>query len=226
MRLSLQTEELAKYVGRQFDHLFPDNGPLADLPRFVDVALARMEHCFSRIGLKGYTDSAGGARFSHLHTDQYAVFLYYLGNSAFAASPGHPIAAKAYALNKALHSIDIFYEVRLPDIFALQHPVGTVLGRASYADYFFCYQNCTVGSNLAGEYPTLGRGVVMYGGSRIIGRTRILDNTLIAAGAVVQDRTDLPANSIVHGMHPNVRSSPSRRDVVRDIFRMTCPKTA
>ena len=44
------------------------------------------------------------------------------------------LASKAYCLNKALHAIDVFYEVELPEIFFLEHPLGTVLGRAKYSN--------------------------------------------------------------------------------------------
>lgn len=199
------------------ENLYPDGASLGDLPRFVDLALRRIEHCFSRLRLKGFCDS-NGPRFSHLHSDQYAIFLYYLANSTFAANPGHPIAAKAYALNKALHAFDAYFEVVLPDVFAVQHPVGTVLGRANYSDYFICYHNCTVGANLANDYPSFGRGVVMYGGSRVIGRTRLGDNTLVSTGTIVIDGGDLAANSVLHGVHPGARTSPTKRNVVRDIF--------
>ena len=64
----------------------------------------------------------------------------------------------------------------LPNVFAVQHPVGTVLGRASYSDYFMAYQNCTVGANLKGDFPSFGKCAVMYGGSRIIGKTAIGNN--------------------------------------------------
>ena len=130
MQLSLARNDLALYVRKQFENLFPDGADLGDLPKFVDLALGRIEHCFSRVRLKGFF-ADGEARFSHWHSDQYAIFLYYLANSAFRERPGHPIADKAYALNKALHALDAFYEVELPDVFAVQHPVGTVLGRAS-----------------------------------------------------------------------------------------------
>ena len=54
MQLSLSRTELALYVRKQFEHLFPDTADLVDLPHLVDVALGRLEHCFSRIRLKGY----------------------------------------------------------------------------------------------------------------------------------------------------------------------------
>jgi serine O-acetyltransferase len=103
-------------------------------------------------------------------------------------------------------------------VFAVQHPVGTVLGRASYSDFFICYHNCTVGANLDNDYPSFGRGVVMYGGSRVIGRTSVGDNTFVSTGAIVIDGGALAPNSILHGISPNAGRSGTDRDVVRDIF--------
>jgi serine O-acetyltransferase len=217
VHVSLSRPDLALYVRKQLEHLFPDGGDLGDLPRFVDLALDRVEYCFSGVRLKGFFGN-GQPRFSHLHTDQYAVFLYYLSNSAFREKPGHPVADKAYALNKALHALDAFYEVMLPDIFAFQHPVGTVLGRAVYSDYFICYHNCTVGANLDDAYPSFDRGVVMYGGSRVIGRTAVGRNTFVSTGAIVIDGGTLEPDSVLHGIYPKTSRSRTKRNVVRDIF--------
>lgn len=217
MQLSLSRTDLASYVRKQFENLFPDAADLADLPPLVERALGRVEHCFSRVRLKGYF-ADGQPRFSHLHCDQYAIFLYYLANSAFREKPGHPIADKAYALNKALHALDAYYEVQLPDVFAVQHPVGTVLGRATYSDYFICYHNCTVGANLDNDYPSFGRGIVMYGGSRVIGKTAVGDNTFVSTGAIVIDGGALEGDSVLHGIYPDAGRSLTDRNVVRDIF--------
>lgn len=217
MQLSLHRTELAVYVRKQLENLFPDGAHLADLPGFVDLALGRIEYCFSRIRLKGYFAN-GQPRFSHLHCDQYAIFLYYLANAAFREKPGHPVADKAYALNKTLHALDAYYEVQLPDVFAVQHPVGTVLGRASYSDYFLCYHNCTVGANLDNDYPSFGRGVVMYGGSRVIGKTSIGDNSFVSTGAIIVDGGVLEPDSVLHGTYPNAGRSRTNRQVIRDIF--------
>ena len=135
-----------------------------------------------------------------------------------ARGPAIPIADKAYALNKALHALDAFYEVELPDVFAVQHPVGTVLGRATYSDYFICYHNCTVGANLDNDYPAFGRGVVMYGGSRVIGKTVIGDNSFVSTGAIVIDGGKCEPDSVLHGIYPNARRSRTGRNVMRDIF--------
>lgn len=219
MHLSLNQADLARYVRKQFENLFPDGTDLRDLPKFVELALGRIEYCFSRVRLKGFF-AAGQPRFSHSHCDQYAIFLYYLANSAFREKPGHPIADKAYALNKALHALDAFYEVQLPDVFAVQHPVGTVLGRASYSDYFICYHNCTVGANLDNDYPSFGRGIVMYGGSRVIGKTSVGENTFVSTGAIVIDGGMLEPSSVLHGIYPKAGRSRTDRNVVRDIFEV------
>jgi serine O-acetyltransferase len=217
VQLSLPRTDLALYVRKQFENLFPDGADLGDLPDLVDLALGRIEHCFSRVRLKGFFAN-GEARFSHRHSDQYAIFLYYLANSAFRAKPGHPVADKAYALNKALHALDAYYEVELPDVFAVQHPVGTVLGRATYSDYFICYHNCTVGANLDNDYPAFGRGVVMYGGSRVIGKTVVGANSFVSTGTIVIDAGQCKPDSVLHGAYPDARRSHTTRNVMRDIF--------
>jgi serine O-acetyltransferase len=217
MLLSMPAAALSAYVAGQMNAVFPDRKVQpAELVPHLGRALERYEHCVSRINLKYFTE-AGQARFDHLHTDQYAMFLYFLANSIYRMEGDLSLASKSYALNKALHSLDAFYEVELPEVFGLQHPVGTVLGRGSYSDYFFAYQRCSVGANLRGEYPSLGQGVVLFGGSAVIGNCRLAGNCWLSVGAVLMDQ-DVPANSIVFGRSPQVVLKPTSRDVVRDFF--------
>ncbi|MBZ0215600.1 MAG: hypothetical protein K8F25_03520 [Fimbriimonadaceae bacterium] len=221
MKTSLSTDDLTRYLQRQLSAYFPDGegDSIEDVARFITPALERLETCFSAIGAKGFRD-ADGPVFRHLHSDQYAVFLYFVANSAFRLAPGHPVAEKAYALNKCLHGLDAYFEVELPDIFLLVHPVGTVLGRANYANYFCSYQNVTVGSNLSEEKPTFGEGVVLYGGSRVIGKTQIGDNSMVSTGAIVLDQT-INKNSLVFGCHPDNTIRSNGRNVLTDIFKQS-----
>lgn len=217
MQASLSTPDLAAYLARQVTAFFPDRSLAATgLAPYVGRGLERLEHCFSRLRLK-YFDAAGQPRFDHLHTDQYAMFLYFVANSIYRMEGDRNVAAKVYALNKALHSLDAFYEVELPEVFALQHPVGTVLGRAAYGNYFLAYQRCSVGSNLRGEYPRLGEGVVMFGGSAVVGNCRIAGNCWLSVGTIVMDQ-DVPAASVVFGRSPRLIVKPTHRDVVREMF--------
>lgn len=217
METSLSPPRLAEYVARQVEALFPD-GPVDRtlLGRAVDGALARLEHCFSRIARKYYRRGELTV-YDHLNTDQHAAFLYLVSHGLWAEHDDSALASKVYGLNKALHGIDVFYEVELPAVFLFQHPVGSVLGRARYGDYLVVYQGVTVGSDLDGNYPELGEGVVLFGGSRVIGRARIGPNSWLAPGCTVMDAA-LPPDSVLFGIPPATQRRPSRRQVVRDVF--------
>ena len=56
------------------------------------------------------------------------------------------MAVKTYVrlsyLNKITH-LDLFYTVRMPEVFLLVHPVGSVIGRI-LQKFLAVYQNCTV----------------------------------------------------------------------------------
>jgi serine O-acetyltransferase len=222
VKLSLPPADLSRYVARQVSTMFPDRDVAAsDVERHVARALERLEHCFSRIAIKYFWDGEH-TRFSHLHTDQYAMFLYFLSNTVHAAGGDPSVAGKVYALNKALHGIDVFYEVELPSVFAFQHPVGTVLGRGRYSDYFLVYQRCSIGSDLEGRYPVIGEGVVMFGGSSVIGNAHVGANAWLSVGTTILGQ-DVPAGSVVFGRSPSLVVKPTSRVVVRDIFMKDRP---
>jgi serine O-acetyltransferase len=121
-------------------------------------------------------------------------------------------------LNKALHSVDIFFEYMLPEVFVLQHPVGTVLGRAEYGNYLFVYQQCLVGVGIEGEIPVLGDGVVLFGGSSVIGESRVGSNVWVSAGTLILDG-EVPDNSLVSGRSPDLAVRGTNRNVIRDLFQ-------
>jgi len=117
-------------------------------------------------------------------------------------------AEKVYYLNKILNCLDIFYAVELPSVWGIEHPVGSVMGRAKYQDRFFFYQGCTIGGNGI-NYPELGYNIVMYSNSKVLGRSHIGNNVLLSANTYVID-CDIPDNSIVFpslsgdGRHPRI----------------------
>jgi serine O-acetyltransferase len=217
MKTTLSQHDLSSYVAQQLHYMFPDAAvaPYC-LNENVGRALERLDFCFSHARIKYFVDGQQ-TRFNHRNTDQYAMFLYFLSNSIFRSGGDLALAEKTYALNKALHGIDVFYEVQLPDIFLFQHPVGTVLGRATYSNYLFVYQRCSVGSNLDGQYPRFGEGVVMFGGSTVIGNCAIGDNCWLSVGATIMD-CDIASGSVVFGRTPNHVVKRTRRNVKREIF--------
>jgi len=203
--ISFSIDELVQLVEHQIQNLFRFDRK-ADAPvlhESVLQALARCEKCFSATPNKYYrTDSA--TMFNPYHSGQYAIFLYYLSRSIFTThhDVAKSLADRVYYLNRALNAVDLFYEVELPDIFFLDHPVGSVMGRASYGDYFSFAQNCTVGNN-KGVYPVIGRHVTMMTGSTVIGKSNVGDHVVLSAGSLVKD-ADIPSGSLVFGRSPHL----------------------
>jgi serine O-acetyltransferase len=177
-------------------------GKKEDFSQWIDDALARIEYCFSRIRNKYYRDAEGNVLFDPMHSGQYTIFLYFLANTIYIMGGEPDLSKKLYYLNKILHSVDWYYEIELPNYFGVEHPLGSVLGRARYSDGLFVYQGCTVGGS-GGVYPKLGKGVIMNSNASILGKCQIGNNVVLSTHCVVLNQ-DIPDNSIVFGMSPNL----------------------
>jgi serine O-acetyltransferase len=184
----------------------------AYLERAIDLAMAKVEVCFSQT-INKYYEKGGQVYFNPFNTCQYTIFLYYLARICGADRQSEPLAERLYYLNRILHAVDIFHAVELPDIFFCDHPVATVLGRAKYANYFFFSQNCTVGSN-KDVFPSFGEHVLLMPGVTIIGNSRVGENCVFSANTFVKDQ-DIPDNSLVFGASPNL--------VFKDVSRYPIP---
>ena len=132
MVCSLTRSELFDYVRAQMQHFFPDRYSLdgADVKSAFCIALDRLEKCLGAISIHGYHNSEGNTTFSHLHGDQYSTFLYFFGNSLWNYSQNIPLCDKLLQLNRVMYSLFISYKCKMPDVFFLDHPIGTVLGNA------------------------------------------------------------------------------------------------
>lgn len=212
---SLPAADLTAYVGRLMANVVPDGRDDRPSQAHVDRALERLERCFAGIHRKYYTVD-GSATFDHLNGDHLATFLYLLSNTVWTESSDAASAAKLFAVNKALHGLDLFYAVRMPEVFMLAHPVGTVIGNADYGEELFITQNCTVG-NIDGVYPRLGRGVALYAGATVIGDTEVGDNVVFAARSFVVDAR-IPPDSLIVGTHPGHRILPNPTPVHERVF--------
>ena len=111
-----------------------------------------------------------------------------------------------YGLSKMVSSADIYYEVNMPDIWFCDHPQGSVMGRASYSNFFSFSQGCTVGNN-KGMYPIIGEHVSMLSNSKILGNCHVGDHVIMAANSYIIDQ-DVPPFSIVFGAKPNLVIKP------------------
>lgn len=194
-----------KLVSHQVDNLFFINETEKELlDLYYPNTEQRVRTCFAASTNKYYHHN-GEVRFSPYHSGQWCIFLYFLANSIFRKErreAARTLCDKLYFLNKAMNGLDLYYEVEMPDIFFLDHPVGTVMGRAKYSNHFSFGQNCTVGNN-KGIFPEIGERVNMMSGSKILGKSRIGNNVIIAANAYIKDQ-DVPSHTIVFGASPDL----------------------
>ena len=184
--ISVDKNTLEKFFLKQVENFFPDGVTLDGncIKRILDVSLQRLEVCFCGIEKKYYSEN-GMVVFNHLNSDHYAMFLYVFSNVAFEMFSYKECAEKSFYLNKVMHSLDCFYSIKLPEIFLFVHPVGSVIGNASYKNYFAVYQNCTVGSTEFGRYPEFDEGVVLYSGASVLGSCAVGKNVVFGAGTLL-----------------------------------------
>jgi serine O-acetyltransferase len=210
MICSIKGKDLASYVQKQVSLFFPDNDIIeaSQIEKYLDEVMGRLEFCFSHIDNKYYFHN-GRVLFNHLNGDHYASFLYFLSNTIWLKSKDARVPSKIFLLNKALHGIDLFYEVSMPDIFILVHPVGAVLGRATYGNYLRIYQGCTVGSIHGKGYPIIGENLTMYSNSSLLGSCKIGDNVILGAGARVFNSI-IDSEKTLVGQHPFLRELKNR----------------
>lgn len=142
------------------------------------------------------------------HSNSYCVFLYWM-SKYFSEKGNAVIADKIYYLNKQLNSVDLYHEIQLPEIWLVEHPLGSVIGRGAFGNKFFFMQGCGIGNN-HGIYPTIGSNVVMFPNSKVIGDSCIGDNVVISASTFVKDQ-NVPDDVIVFGQSPDLVFKPNNQ---------------
>ena len=93
------------------------------------------------------------------------------------------------------NSIDLFYKVKMPEIFFLSHAIGAVLGNVKYESKIVVFQNVTVG-RVGESIPHIQSGSILYPGAMVIGRSVIGRNCVIGAGVKINNM-EIPDDSIV-----------------------------
>lgn len=90
--------------------------------------------------------------------------------------------------------------------FFIDHGTGVVIGEtAEIGDDVTLYQGVTLGGtgkDTGKRHPTIGNGVMIGAGAKVLGPFRVGDNSNIAAGAVVLD--EIPPNSTAVGVPARV----------------------
>lgn len=201
MKTSIPQSDIVPLLCHQLESFFPlDNKEKNIIKDCFGEVISKITNCFDQSSNK-YYHRDGDVYFNPFHAGQYTIFLYFYSREVFKKG-NSLLADKIYYLNKIMNSCDLFYEVELPDFFMLDHPQGSVMGRANYSNGFSFAQYSTVGNN-KGIYPVIGMNCHMCMNSAIIGNCHIGDNVTIGAGALVKD-ADIPSNSLVFGQSPNL----------------------
>lgn len=207
-------EKLVEYVDNQLRVLF---GETNSIQPFVENALNRAEFCFTNTNNKYYFTGEREVKFSHLHSVQNAIFLYYLSRSVYVGNGSQHLCDSIYYLNRMLNGVDWYYQVELPAVFGAEHPLGSILGKAKYSDGFFVYQGVTIGGN-KGKYPVIGKNVVLYSDAKILGHAQIGNNVVISANSYIKDE-DIPDNCLVFGTSPNLIIKQKSVDEMKEYFQ-------
>ncbi|HSI58346.1 MAG TPA: hypothetical protein VLA16_12380 [Ideonella sp.] len=204
-------DRLAAYVCRQLENFFPDghaSGP--SVQAAMGPALQRTRHCVA--GVRAWQ---GG--FDPLVSAQYASFLYFLSREVAVSQADAATATRLFLLNKALHAMELFHEIELPDVFLLGHTPGLVFAKAGYGRHLVVHQGCTIGRKMGGERPVLEEGVVLFPNAMVIGRCHVRARSVIAPGVCLVD-TDTPGDCYVLPGPDGPVFKPARREVWRDYF--------
>lgn len=155
-----------------------------------------------------------------LHTGHFCIFLYLLSRSLNARAQFN-LADIIFATNKMMHSIDMYYQVNLPKVFHLEHPVGSVIGKASFGNFLYIGQNCTVGRNMSpksSSYPSFGKRIMLTSNVTIVGDSKIGSNVIFSSGCFVKDAS-IPDNCIVFGRSPKLIIKPLAKATALNYFR-------
>lgn len=146
------------------------------------------------------------------------LFEAYMFNSGFHAIRSYRRAHKLYLkqrfflarmisqLSRFWTGVEIHPGATIGEFLFIDHGCGIVIGEtAEIGDHCMLYQGVTLGGtgkDVGKRHPTLGHGVLVGAGAKVLGPVSIGDGAKIAAGAVVL--TDIPAHATAVGVPARV----------------------
>jgi len=131
----------------------------------------------------------------------HAILMYRLAH--WIHERGVPIIPRLIShLARFLTGIEIHPGAKIGRRFFIDHGMGVVIGETSeIGDDCMLYQGVTLGGTgkeRGKRHPTLGNGVVVGVGAKVLGAITLGDNVLVGASTVVLK--DVPPNSTVVGV--------------------------
>ena len=137
----------------------------------------------------------------------HAVWGYRVAHAMWEASPVLKTPARLLSQGvRTLTGVEIHPGAQIGRRFFIDHGMGVVIGETTeIGDDCMLYHGVTLGgSSLAAEkrHPTLGDGVVVGAGAKVLGAVTLGDNARIGANAVVVK--DVPEDSTAIGIPAKV----------------------
>jgi serine O-acetyltransferase len=131
----------------------------------------------------------------------HAIVLHRLAHRLYEAR-WFTLARMVSQLSRTLTGIEIHPGARIGRRFFIDHGMGVVIGETSeIGDDVLLYQGVTLGGtgkDTGKRHPTIGNGVVIGTGAKVLGNIRIGDYVKVGAGSVVV--RPVPDHSTVVGI--------------------------
>jgi len=129
---------------------------------------------------------------------------------------------------RLLTAIEIHPGAQIGRRLFIDHGMGVVIGETSIVgDDVTLYQGVTLGGTgkeTGKRHPTIGHGVVIGAGARVLGNIRVGDNCRVGAGSVVL--RDVPDNSTIVGVPGHIVFRNGKRVVITDPKQINDPLSA
>ena len=140
-----------------------------------------------------------------LYSGVHAILLHRVAHELYLRD--HQFGARAISQTaRFLTGIEIHPGATIGKRLVIDHGTGVVIGETTeIGDDCTIYQGVTLGGtgkDVGKRHPTLGNGVLVGAGAKVLGPVKLGDNVKVAAGAVVLD--EIPENSTAVGIPARV----------------------
>ena len=162
-----------------------------------DIAAARLRDPAARSGLE----------IAVLYSGLHAIWAHRVWHRLWRRRMRF-VARAGSQLTRWLTGVEIHPGARIGRRFFIDHGMGVVIGEtAEIGDDVMLYHGVTLGGRTRDggkRHPTLGDGVVVCAGAKVLGPVVIGDHTAIGANAVVTK--DAPPDSVLVGVPAKART--------------------